>query len=255
MGKKDDAAKPSERAGPLAAAAPAPERGATGRHVEDIGHAAARLRSPAGRAMGHSSADIAHAALAALDHLSIGVAIVDLRCHVIWTNQYCQEILSESDGLSLIAGELRTSTRKQTARLHQLIDGAGQGCGAGEQAISVMMLARPSGVRPYHVAARVLDRHEPTAEPHLALFIIDPARDEPLAARQIAALFGLTQSESQLAARLAAGKRLDRAADELGVATGTARTHLKHVFQKTDTGRQAELSRLLRALLGRLRWT
>lgn len=41
------------------------------------------------------------------------------------------------------------------------------------------------------------------------------------------------------------GERLDHAAEQLGIRVGTARNHLKSIFAKTGTSRQAQLVRLL----------
>jgi DNA-binding CsgD family transcriptional regulator len=62
-------------------------------------------------------------------------------------------------------------------------------------------------------------------------------------------LFGLTSREAAIAMLLADGHGLEEIARRLRMAIGTARNHLKSVFEKTDTTRQAELV----ALLGRLR--
>lgn len=58
-------------------------------------------------------------------------------------------------------------------------------------------------------------------------------------------LYGLTASERRLAARLASGESLARTAATLGIALETARTHLRNVFAKTGTRRQADLLRLI----------
>ena len=57
----------------------------------------------------------------------------------------------------------------------------------------------------------------------------------------IAQTFGLTPAETRLAALVAAGRSLRRAADELGISYETARVHLRAVFDKTSTHRQSEL--------------
>ncbi len=62
--------------------------------------------------------------------------------------------------------------------------------------------------------------------------------------------FGLTRAEAALALRLLAGHGLPSAAAELGVSHSTARTHLRAIFRKTGTNRQAELARLLARLAG-----
>jgi len=53
--------------------------------------------------------------------------------------------------------------------------------------------------------------------------------------------FGLTPAEARLALHLAAGETLRSAEAKLSIRYETARTHLKSIFQKTGTCRQAEL--------------
>jgi DNA-binding CsgD family transcriptional regulator len=61
--------------------------------------------------------------------------------------------------------------------------------------------------------------------------------------------FRLTAAEARLAMQLASGRKLESAADELGIAYETARSHLKLVLAKTDTRRQAELVALMARML------
>src|SRR5215831_15640723 len=53
--------------------------------------------------------------------------------------------------------------------------------------------------------------------------------------------FGLTPAEARLALHLVAGETLRSSETKLSMTYETARTHLKSVFQKTETCRQAEL--------------
>jgi DNA-binding CsgD family transcriptional regulator len=52
-----------------------------------------------------------------------------------------------------------------------------------------------------------------------------------------------------VALRVARGCGLAPISDELSLSVSTVKTHLQHVFEKTGTHRQAELVRLLLALL------
>lgn len=61
-------------------------------------------------------------------------------------------------------------------------------------------------------------------------------------------LFGLTDREAAVAMRLADGLSLEAAARSLKIGVGTARNHLKGVFEKTGTKRQSELVAMLGAL-------
>ncbi|WP_375402289.1 helix-turn-helix transcriptional regulator [uncultured Sphingomonas sp.] len=72
---------------------------------------------------------------------------------------------------------------------------------------------------------------------------------DPIAARRGPALyaqaFGLTPREAELAGALMAGHSVESAAAALAMSVATARIHLRRLFSKTDTTRQAELMRLL----------
>ena len=59
------------------------------------------------------------------------------------------------------------------------------------------------------------------------------------------AIFGFTPAEARLAAALSRGKSLDQSARDFGVGPTTQRSHLKSIFAKTGTGRQAELVAVL----------
>jgi DNA-binding CsgD family transcriptional regulator len=53
--------------------------------------------------------------------------------------------------------------------------------------------------------------------------------------------FSLTLAEARLALHLVAGETLRSAEAKLSISYETARTHLKNIFDKTGTCRQAEL--------------
>lgn len=61
----------------------------------------------------------------------------------------------------------------------------------------------------------------------------------------LSGLFDLTTSEARVAREIAAGATPDDAAVRLGISLETVRSHLKRIFAKTGTRRQAELARLL----------
>jgi len=65
--------------------------------------------------------------------------------------------------------------------------------------------------------------------------------------------FGLTPAEARLALHLIAGETLRSAEAKLSITYETARTHLKNIFSKTGTCRQAELVVVLVAALPRVR--
>jgi DNA-binding CsgD family transcriptional regulator len=64
-------------------------------------------------------------------------------------------------------------------------------------------------------------------------------------AERIKLRHGLTPAETAFAIEIVKGDGIQASADRLGITRATARTHLSHIFRKTNTSRQAELVRLL----------
>jgi DNA-binding CsgD family transcriptional regulator len=84
--------------------------------------------------------------------------------------------------------------------------------------------------------------------PGAVVFIRDPERQEATRTDLLMQLYGLTPKEATLAAKLAKGKYVEQAAEEMGMKYETARTHLRHIFRKTETSRQTELLLLIARL-------
>jgi len=87
---------------------------------------------------------------------------------------------------------------------------------------------------------------------HLVAAIVTLTDLEPVSSPAMGAVlehaFGLTSAEARLAGHLVTGKSLPEVAATEGVAYETLRGHLKSVFEKTRTGRQAELVALIAKL-------
>ena len=64
----------------------------------------------------------------------------------------------------------------------------------------------------------------------------------------LASLFGLTNKECIVAARLAAGETLQEIAEREFLSLHTVRVHIRDILRKTGTHRQSELVRLLHLL-------
>jgi DNA-binding CsgD family transcriptional regulator len=76
-------------------------------------------------------------------------------------------------------------------------------------------------------------------DPHARLHASTSSR------RELAELYGLTRAEERLLHFILDGLGLFEAAERLGVSRNTARTHMKRIYAKTGTHRQAELMRSL----------
>jgi len=186
---------------------------------------------------------------AAFDRLRDGVVIVDRQLRIVFANRTAEELLAEGDALRRDDAGLAAATPEDTAALRRLIVGGHNGNplpGAGGR----RGLSRGDGRMPLEVLVVPLRgdiawaSHDPWAT---ALFVSDPDRDCRSRAATLRRRFGLTRAETALLVEIVKGDGLRAAAERLGVSLATARTHLRHVFDKTGTRRQAELVNLAAA--------
>jgi DNA-binding CsgD family transcriptional regulator/PAS domain-containing protein len=188
---------------------------------------------------------------AGFDRLRDGVVIVDSNFGIVFANRSAGELLADGDGLILDHDGIAAGTPGDTAALRRLIAGPPNGNGlpgAGGRCT----LGRRNGCTPLSVLAVPL--HGEVAwivprRPAAVLFVTDPDRDGRASTEALRRRFRLTRAEAAFLGEIVKGDGLRAAADRLGVSLATARTHLRHVFEKTGTQRQAELVGLM--VLGR----
>ena len=77
------------------------------------------------------------------------------------------------------------------------------------------------------------------------LMLADPDRNTKVDSEALRRIFGMTQAEARVAQRLVRGESLEEISNAYNVSKTTARTHLREIFSKTQTRRQAELAALL----------
>ncbi|AWM87001.1 two-component system response regulator [Microvirga sp. 17 mud 1-3] len=177
----------------------------------------------------------------AFDRFLVGVVVVDEKGSVRLMNKEAERILAEDDGLSVFQGVLKGTMPKQNAKLHESI-----GKAFHEESLDEMIsFQRLSGGRPYLVlipGQRFSAEEKPEA---VVLLLIDTEQRTKVSGDTLVRLYNLTPSETRVALMLIDGKRLDQIADELDVAQTTVVFHLKNLFRKTETNRQADLIRVL----------
>ena len=71
-----------------------------------------------------------------------------------------------------------------------------------------------------------------------AIFVQDPIVVPPFLGEAFAKLYGLTGSELRTLLAMAPGLSVKEAAELLGISDTTARTHLQHIYGKTDTSKR-----------------
>jgi len=177
----------------------------------------------------------------AFDRFLVGVLIVDEKGSVRLMNKEAERIVGETDGISISGGVLKGAAAKQNAKLHQAIERAFE-----EEALDeIVSFPRTSSGRPYLVLVpgqRFSADERPDA---VVLLVIDTEQRTKVSGETLVQLYNLTPSETRVALMLIDGKRLDQIAEELDVAQTTVVFHLKNLFRKTETNRQADLVRVL----------
>lgn len=200
-------------------------------------------RAPAGGfcVPGVGDADACGLLLPLLDQLLIGVLLADARGHPRYANRAARELLRQRDGLANGPAGLAAETAADTRRLRSAI------------ALMVAMAHDPDACasatrylrlgRHTRHSTPLLLRLSPSAGPPagVAIFITAPEHLQPVPREALAVAFGLTPREAALAGMLADGHELRDCARMLAMGEGTARNHLKHVFEKTVKHSQASL--------------
>jgi DNA-binding CsgD family transcriptional regulator len=188
----------------------------------------------------------------ALDEVAAGVAIVELPATVRHMNRTCIDLL-QSCGGSTDPGHARAAVSanhpgRRTADIRlprALLDALA----AREPPRSFILRAEVNeGSRPIVVEIRPIQlRREPGGILRKGFALICRSSQTEIEVDQPAlrAAFGLTASEARVCATLAEGENIQALSQTLGISTQTARTHLKRIFDKTETTRQPELMRLL----------
>lgn len=197
-------------------------------------------------------ADSAVELAGALEAVRHGVIIVAAEHLVINLNSAAERIVRAEDGLRLASGRIAAISMRAEQELHCAIQNAIAGEPSAVRAARSLTCVRPSGRRPYviHVLpSHRRDSDEPLRRPMALVLIIDPDDEPEPAAELLRRLYLLTEAEAEVALRVMHGEDLRRIAEDLSISLTTVRTHLQHVFEKTDTHRQAELVRLLFALI------
>lgn len=197
--------------------------------------------------LARSSVDLA----AALEAVRDGIIIVGSDEWVIHLNTAAERILRAEDGLKMWSGRLAVTSTTAEHQLQRALHAALTDDGSTIRGGRSFVCERRSGRRAYVI--HVLPLHhtatdETSSDAKALVLIVDPDQEPERAAALLRRLYGLTTTEADVAVRIARGADLREISDELSVSIATVRKHLQHVFDKTDTHRQAELVRLVLAL-------
>lgn len=188
-----------------------------------------------------------------LDQLPSAIVLVDPELRPVVVSAAAEAALALNDGLMISNAKLHALWRTESERLECLVaDACRKGNGHPAPVGGHLTVTRPSGLRPFLVIVNPLRRMMVDATGHeraiAAVVIKDPEIEphtSPRSRRELAELYELTPAEARLLGLILDGLSLFEAAQRLGITRNTSRTHMKRIYSKTGTHRQAELVRRL----------
>lgn len=183
------------------------------------------------------------------ERADLGLLLLDESQQITFQNAAARGLLQRSKGMSL-RGQWLVSTGEPTAQaLEHLIrdtiaDAGGRtGRGGGNR---VLRTSREEGALEFTVIPiRTSALRHLRSRAVVALQIMDMTRFESTLVNTMRERYRFTPAESRCVDLLCHGLTLSAIASHLKISTNTVKTHLRSVFSKTGTTRQAELVALL----------
>jgi DNA-binding CsgD family transcriptional regulator len=187
---------------------------------------------------------------AALDKAGQGMFILDAIGRVRCVNRLGERMLAQKNGLTVVAGRL-SAVRSDAARTLQALIGAAAQPANGVRRGGSMAIQRTAAGASLSISVSPLSAGSLSVfsnGPSVLVCVTDLYGELTVAADRLRESFGLTAAELRVAGLLLEGARPRDAAEALGLSVHTIRTHLASLYEKTETGGQADLSRLLMRL-------
>ncbi|TRW82779.1 helix-turn-helix transcriptional regulator [Mycolicibacterium sp. 018/SC-01/001] len=177
------------------------------------------------------------------DSFTAPAMVVAADMTVTYANPAAEAMLRSNSALSILGGRLRAGPPAADVELRRAVTNAAQV--AGTRTSDAVPVRHCGSTRPLIVHVLSLGA---TDRPSVLLVVVDPdTRPEPTKSL-LCRVFSLTNAEAEVALLIGRGESLAMIADGLSLSLATVKTHLQHVYGKTDTHRQAELVRLLLSL-------
>jgi len=225
------------------------EQGRFGRdEIEQIDALAAHLRAASALAMRVGMSSSQNMA----ETLALGrqpIALLGRDGRIVHASAGFETLIG--DGLVVRNGRLGASDRWADEQIAAAVSAAIATDGELVKAPRPVILPRRNSVRPLVATMVPIVGHAHDVLRLVAAIVLLTdlgARPQGPALATLQQVFGLTRAEARLAQQIAIGETLPEIASESGLSRETLRSHLKSVFNKTGTTRQAELAVLLAKL-------
>lgn len=188
----------------------------------------------------------------AMDRSPYGLVLTDRDGRIRQMNHLAEQLTAGAAGLMVQGGRLRACRSDEARGLEALI-GAAACADPALRSGGSMAVWSPTRHLPLSITVAPLRAHRLSIfddSPSALVCITDLEAGVSLPEQRVIDLFGLTPAEAKVALALLEGGGPRDAAESLGISFYTARAHLVRIFEKTGTGRQSELVRLMMRMIG-----
>jgi DNA-binding CsgD family transcriptional regulator/PAS domain-containing protein len=179
----------------------------------------------------------------ALDGLNAGIFLIDAQLRIVHANAAGYDMLGEDDFLRSIGGKLVARDARTNQGLREIL-----ACEAAIARNSSLTFTAQDGERyvAHVLPLAALQRNGVTtaAKAVATVFVRKVELDGESYGELVARAFGLTPTELRVLLAIVQVGGVPEAAETLGIAETTVKTHLYRVFAKTGASRQADLVKL-----------
>jgi DNA-binding CsgD family transcriptional regulator len=184
-----------------------------------------------------------------LDGISDGVVLVDAFGRIVRANVSGHALLAEGSVLSAAGRKLVANDAGAEQALHDVfLAAAGGDAAVGVKGIAVPLTARSGERHVAHVLPLTSGARQRAGTSYAAVaavFVHKAALETPSPPEVVARTFNLTPSELRVLLCVVEVGGVAETAVALGIAETTVKTHLRRLYAKTGTGRQAQLVKLV----------
>lgn len=174
-----------------------------------------------------------------LDQLSIGLVLVDRHAKILFANALAKEIARVEGPFQSRYLLADSCTPKLQAFVRRALSSARlRAVNLEQDGRTVIALVSPLAV--------ALSTPTTSPSPPAGLVIlVDLHRAQQMPISWLIDAFALTNAEARIAAAMSSGASIVETARTLRLSPNTVKTHLRRVYEKTGTTRQAQLCRLI----------
>ncbi len=179
------------------------------------------------------------------DQLSVAVLIVSSSGRVLFANEPAKVMLEKGWPIRISEEYLQGKDRATSAELRQAIELLG----TDQQGVSArdyeLCLAQSSPEQPGAIGCLRPLASAGGEELAIALFITETGQTSHYGIDALAEAYGLSKAETRILKALVETQSPAETAERLHIAISTVKSHIRKIFHKTNTSRQAELLRLV----------